>query len=444
MQLYQNKGGVPKDSTDSPGSAAELAELLEAEIAAGRLAPGDRLLPIREAAESMSLAPNTVATAYRRLADRGVVISRGRAGTFVLDRPPLGVHRSPVVPFGSVDLASGGPDPRLLPDLEPYVVHRGPSSSYIDPPILPELVEAGTRWLAGQGYDARRLIVTSGGLDAIERVLVAHLRPGDVVAVEHPGWSAVIDLVSALGMRTVGIAIDDRGMRPADLAERLASVDAVVVTPRAQNPTGAALDEGRRDALLEVLQARPEVLVVEDDHAGPIAGTPLHALSPGRRRWAFVQSVAKALGPDLRLALVAGDDLTLDRVSGRFGIGPGWVSRVLQGAVASMMSDPRIERRLTDAADEYTVRREALTSALVEAGVRSVTGRSGLNVWALVGSEEGAVAAAADEGFVVRGGGAFSADEPAIRITVSNLALDDIPRIVAAVTGRGHAGRRLV
>ena len=439
MLLYRDK-----DSTEFPTSAVALAESIEADIAVGRLAPGDRLPAIRELADSLSLAPNTVAAAYRRLADRGVVVSRGRAGTFVLDRPPIGVHRSPVVPPGSVDLASGGPDPRLLPDLEPYVFHPGPSSSYVDPPILPELLDAGTHWLAAQGYDASRLTITSGGLDAIERVLVAHLRPGDAVAVERPGWSAVTDLVSALGMRSVGVGIDDRGMRPADLAERLPAVDAVVVTPRAQNPTGAALDADRRHALLEVLRARPDVLVVEDDHAGPIAGAPLHALSPGRRRWAFIQSVAKALGPDLRLALVAGDDLTLDRVSGRFGIGPGWVSRILQSAVAAMMSDPQIGQRLTDAANEYSLRRNALASALAEAGVRSVTGRSGLNVWAHVGSEEGAVIAAADEGFVVRGGSAFSATQDAIRITVSNLTMDDIPRLVAAVIGRGEPGRRLV
>lgn len=439
MLLYHDKG-----STELPTSAVDLAESIESEVAEGRFARGDRLPAIRELADSLSLAPNTVAAAYRRLADRGVVVSRGRAGTFVLDRPPIGVHRSPAVPVGSVDLASGGPDPRLLPDLEPYFVHRGPSSSYIDPPILPELVEAGTRWLERQGYEARRVTITSGGLDAIERVLVAHLRPGDAVAVERPGWSAVTDLVSALGMRSVPVDIDDRGMLPADLADRLPAVDAVVVTPRAQNPTGAALDGDRRDALLEVLRAKPDVLVVEDDHAGPIAGSPLHALGPGRRRWAFIQSVAKALGPDLRLALVAGDGLTLDRVSGRFGIGPGWVSRILQSAVAAMMSDPQISQGLTDAADEYALRRDTLRRALVEGGAAFATGRSGLNVWAGVGSEEGAVIAAADEGFVVRGGSGFSATQNAIRITVSNLTMEDIPKLVAAVTGRGDPGRRLV
>lgn len=435
--LYQDKHSTIAET------AVELTERIETDISRGRIDRGDRLPSIREMAETLSLAPNTVAAAYRRLADRGVVVSRGRAGTFVLDRPPLAVHRAPSIPPGSVDLASGTPDPRLLPSLDRFVIHAGPSTSYIDPPVLAELSAAGLQWLAAQGLDSHRLTVTSGALDAIERVLSAHLRPGDAVAVERPGWSAVTDLVAALGLRAVGIEIDDAGMVPAALAARLNGVDAVIVTPRAQNPIGAAVDAGRRDELADVLATADDILVIEDDHAGPIAGAPLHPLGR-RRRWAFVQSVAKALGPDLRLALVTGDDLTLDRVSGRFGIGPGWVSRILQHAVAAMMADHDVTSLLEEAAAEYGSRRKALVEALKEAGSTGATGRSGLNVWTAVGSEDSAITGAADVGFIVRGGATFGSSNPAVRITVSNLDREDIPRLVAALTGRGDVGRRLV
>lgn len=439
MELYQDK-----DSTGAPTTAAELSDRIEAEIAAGRLDGGERLPPIRDMAALLSLAPNTVAAAYRRLADRGVVVTRGRAGTFVLERPPLGAHRSPVVPPGAIDLASGGPDPRLLPELDRFLVHPGPSSSYNDPALLPQLEEAGTAWLARQGFHPDRLVVTSGGLDAIERVLVAHLRPGDAVAVERPGWSAVTDLISALGMRSVGVTVDDRGMSPESLASRLPGVAAVIVTPRAHNPTGAAVDGARRTELAAVLDERPEVLVVEDDHAGPISGVELASLGGGRPRWAFIQSVAKALGPDLRLALVAGDDLTLDRVSGRFGLGPGWVSRILQGAVAAMMVDPEVGTLLERAAEEYSARRKALVGALRGHGLEGAAGRSGVNVWTPVGSEEAVTTAVAEAGFVVRGGSGFRASEPAVRITVSQLETGDIPRLVPLIAGRGLPGGRAV
>ena len=52
-------------------------------VAAGRLAPGDELPPIRALAEQLVINPNTVARAYRELEVAGVVEKRGTTGTFV-------------------------------------------------------------------------------------------------------------------------------------------------------------------------------------------------------------------------------------------------------------------------------------------------------------------------------------------------------------------------
>ncbi len=439
MVLYQDKY-----SSDLPASAAHLAERIEADVASGDLVGGDRLPSVRELAGIVSLAPNTVATAYRRLADRGVVVSRGRLGTFVLERPPLGQYAAPVVPPGSIDLASGNPDVRLLPDLAPHLPGSGPSSLYTDPPVVPELQDAARTWLADQGVCSDRVAITSGALDAIERVLFAHLRAGDVVAVERPGWSAVSDVVRALGMRVVGIDTDDRGMVPDSLGERLGAIDAVVVTPRAQNPIGSAFDDDRRRDLARTLSARPEVLIIEDDHCGPVSGSELITLGRDRRRWALVQSMAKTLGPDLRLALVTGDDLTIDRVVGRFGIGPGWVSRILQLTVASMLSDSGVASLLNRAEESYRTRRESLVDGLRRSGIPGATGRSGLNVWVPVVSEQSAIDAAAGAGFTVRAGAPFAAQTPAVRITVSNLDSEDIPALVRVLCEPATPGGRLV
>ncbi len=439
MTLYQDKY-----SSHPPDSASDLAERIEADVAGGDLVGGERLPSVRQLADIVSLAPNTVATAYRRLADRGVVVSRGRLGTFVLERPPLGHYAAPAVPPGSIDLASGNPDVRLLPDLGPHLPRSGRSTLYTDPFVVPELHDAARAWLAGQGVSSDRVAVTSGALDAIERVLAAHLRAGDMVAVERPGWSAVTDVVRALGMRVVGIDTDDRGMIPDSLGERLGSLDAVVVTPRAQNPLGSAFDDERRADLARTLSANPEVLVIEDDHCGPVSGSELITLGRGRRRWALVQSMAKTLGPDLRLALVTGDDMTLDRTVGRFSIGPGWVSRILQLTVASMLSDSGVASLLNRAEQSYRSRREALVDGLRRSGIHGATGRSGLNVWVPVVSEQSAIDAAAQAGFAVRAGAPFDSRTPAIRITVSNLDLDHIPTLVGVLCEPATPGGRLV
>src|SRR6476659_1884693 len=54
-------------------------------IAAGRLACGEELPPIRALAERLIINPNTVASAYRDLEHAGLVVKRSTTGTFVAD-----------------------------------------------------------------------------------------------------------------------------------------------------------------------------------------------------------------------------------------------------------------------------------------------------------------------------------------------------------------------
>src|SRR2546421_689958 len=104
------------------------------------------------------------------------------------------------------------------------------------------------------GIPADSLCAVSGALDGIERVIQAHLRPGDFVAVENPGYAALFDLLRAHGLSLRGVALDERGMRPAELRAALASgARAAIITPRGQNPTGAELDATRARELRAVL-----------------------------------------------------------------------------------------------------------------------------------------------------------------------------------------------
>src|SRR5206468_460557 len=231
------------------------------------------------------------------------------------------------------------------------------------------------------------LAVVGGALDGIERVLQAHLRPGDRVAVEDPGYVAVFDLLAALGLAPEPVAVDETGPVPDDLARALrAGAAAFVLTPRAQNPTGAALDAARARELRRVLGRHPDVLVVEDDHAGPVAGVPALSVCHARERWAHVHSVSKSLGPDLRLAILAGDATTVARVEGRQSVGTGWVSHLLQDIVLALWSDPATNTCLRRAAEAYTARRDKLLRALAAHGIPA-QGRSGLNVWIPVPEE---------------------------------------------------------
>lgn len=66
----------------------QLRAQLAVMVAAGHLEPGTRLPTVRDLAQELALAPGTVARTYRELERDGVVVGRGRRGTFVSDEPP--------------------------------------------------------------------------------------------------------------------------------------------------------------------------------------------------------------------------------------------------------------------------------------------------------------------------------------------------------------------
>ncbi|MGW6212948.1 aminotransferase class I/II-fold pyridoxal phosphate-dependent enzyme [Streptomyces sp. NPDC055109] len=430
--------------------AADIAASVERAVGSGELEPGQLLPPMRELAERLGVNPNTVAAAYRTLRERGVIETAGRRGSRVRSKPvTTGREYLRVeVPEGVRDLAHGNPDRALLPGLAEAFAVAGRESDlhpvqYGEDPVEPELGRVARADLDADGVPEGLVVVTSGSLDAIERVLAAHLKPGDAVAVEDPGWGSVFDLAPVLGLRTVGVGVDDEGPLPDDVRRALAGgARALIVTDRAQNPTGAAVTAARARALRSVLAEYPETLLVEDDHGHRIVDVPLHPLAGVTRHWAFVRSAAKAYGPDLRLAVLTGDAVTVDRVHGRQRLGPGWVSRLLQRAVVHLWTSGAVD--VVAVSDAYGRRRDALISALEARGV-AAHGRSGMNVWIPVPDETGAVARLLHAGWAVAPGARFRMSAPpGIRITVSPLGLDDMEPLadaVAAAVGPGPARR---
>jgi DNA-binding transcriptional MocR family regulator len=364
-----------------------------------------------------------------------VVETAGRAGTRVRARPPLQprqARRLPVPP-GALDLSKGDPDRRLLPHLGDALRRLGGDPvGYAAAGPLAELLDLARERLAP--LKAPALTITGGALDGIERALTAHLRPGDRVAVEDPGWANLLDLIAALGLTPVPVPVDDDGPTEPGLRAALAGgVQAVVVTARAQNPTGAAVGRTRAAALRALLRHHRDVLVVEDDHAAELSLVPLHPLAGATGSWAFVRSVSKPYGPDLRLAVVAGDEVTVARIEGRMRVGAGWVSTLLQRLVVDLWSDPSTPGLIRDAAAGYASRREALLAALRSRGL-AAHGRTGINVWVPVADETAALARLRDEGYAVAPGSLYRiAAPPGLRITISPLDPSQLEPLADAV-----------
>ncbi|WP_327268237.1 aminotransferase class I/II-fold pyridoxal phosphate-dependent enzyme [Streptomyces sp. NBC_01218] len=428
------------------GRAADIAASVERGVSSGALLPGVALPPMRELAVELGVNPNTVAAAYRILRERGLIETDGRRGSHVRAKPAT-LAREAIrteLPPGVRDIATGNPDPALLPSLTEALAaaarrYAGRQGRYGDEPVVPELEDAARAAFGADGLPDGPVALASGALDAIERLLSAHLRPGDAVAVEDPGWAGLLDLIPAMRLKVLPVALDDDGPLPESVAAALGrGARALIVTDRAQNPTGAVLTAERATALRELLAHHPDVLVIDDDHGHAIVHQPLHTLAGATRSWASVRSVAKAYGPDLRLALFTADRVTADRVQGRFQLGPGWVSKLLQYAVVDLWE--RGTHDTAAVARSYGTRRDALIAALGERGV-AARGRSGLNVWVPVADETGAVARLQAAGWAVAPGARFRvASSPAVRLTVSQVDVSEMERLADAVADAVRPG----
>jgi DNA-binding transcriptional MocR family regulator len=430
-------------SLESGAGAGAIAAGIENAIAEGRLAPGARLPTVRDLAAQLEVSPATVAAAYRTLSQRGLVSGNRRAGTAVAAQPPLRVRGAQPLPANARDLATGNPDPALLPPLGAALASVDPRHKLYGGPVkLPALVELAEADFAADGIGGS-LAVVGGALDGIERVLQIQLRPGDQVAVEDPSWPRINDLVQALGLIPVPVRIDRRGLVPGALARALErGAKAVIATPRGQNPTGAMLDADRAGQLRELLGAHPDVVVIEDDYVAAVAGAPYVGLHEASPRWVVIRSVSKVLGPDLRVAPMLGDPLTTSRVEGRQLLGAGWVSHLLQQIVARIWAAAETAVLLARAERAYAQRRAALVDALASRGIVGY-GDTGLGVWVPVADELAVVPQLLDRGWAVSPGERYRfGSPPGIRITTTDLepgearalaaAIDEITRAAAA------------
>jgi DNA-binding transcriptional MocR family regulator len=352
----------------------------------------------------------------------------------VAHQPPLRIAGGPALPASTRDLASGNPDPALLPPLAPALASLDPGHKLYGGPIkLARLVELAEADFEADGIGGD-IAVVGGALDGIERVLQTQLRPGDRVVVEDPSWPRIADLILALGLIPEPVPVDRRGLVPAPLERALRlGARAVIATPRGQNPTGAALDRERADRLREVLGEHPDALVIEDDFVGAVAGAPYFALHGVNAAWAVIRSLSKVLGPDLRVAPLAGDRLTVSRVEGRQLLGAGWVSHLLQQTAANLWGSAATRKLLARVERTYAERRAGLVEALAGRGIVA-QGDSGLGVWVPVAEEAAAVQQLLERGWAVSPGERFRFDSPpGIRITTTDLRWGETGQLATAL-----------
>lgn len=407
-------------------SAAEIFDSVRAQVQAQQLLPGQGLPPVRELAAQLDVNRNTVAAAYKRLVAAGIATAQGRRGTTIRGQGP-GEQEGALPDSPLVDLASGNPNPAWLPDLSAALRARPYRPRLYGEPLINAGLEAHARaWFAPDCPASFEIDLAHGAVDAIERLLGALLVPGDKVAVENPCFLSSINLLRVAGLQAAGVPVDAEGMQAQALDAALAKgARAVILTPRAHNPTGCNLSARRARALSRVLAKHPHAVVILDDHFALLSNAAYHSVLPaGPRRWALVRSLTKALGPDIRMALVASDEATSRQLRLRLASGTNWVSHLLQDMAETTLGSPEAARLMRRAGKDYALRRKRLEDALDGQGIACLAGGDGLNLWVPLATDDQAVARAlARRGWLVRHGQAFGVRDavPGLRITLSEI-----------------------
>jgi DNA-binding transcriptional MocR family regulator len=421
-----------------------IAGALSRAIRSGDIAPGDRLPTVRDVAAELGVSPATVSAAWQALRRTGLVVARGRAGTFVRDAP--GSWLSPRqrelvggVPGGlALDLSRGTPDPALLPDLGPAlhrVSQRAGTLAYQEEPVLPTLHDV---LAASWPYAAEAITVVDGAMDGIMRTLELVVSYGDRVVLESPGFPPFFDLVESLGAEVVPVALDSAGMTTDSLRQALdAAPVAVVLQPRAHNPTGVAMTRDRAQQLVRLMKRHPSDVpwLLEDDHSSGISGSPDVSLGTWLPdRVVHLRSYSKSHGPDLRIAALGAPSALVDRIVARRMLGPAWTSRMLQTILFDLLTSSQSLDEVSDARRQYLARQRTLVDALGAHGL-SLAVPDGINLWLPVRDERSALLALSASGIRVAGGTPFVAAGEAgfVRVTSGLVPPADAAQVAAAL-----------
>lgn len=393
---------------------AQLERELRDAIRSGRLRAGAKLPPSRVLAEELEISRGVVVEAYSQLVAEGYLVARSGDGTRIASglarQPPASPASSASAVRIRYDLRSGIPDLSFFPRREWQSAMSTTLRELPDVALnygsrrgLRQLRTALSSYLGrvrAAVADPEHVFITAGATHAMS-IVWQSLRQRGVqrVAVEDPAWPAIPQTVAQAGLEAVPVRVDHHGLDIGEL-ER-AEVDAVVLSPAHQYPTGTVLAPERRAQLIAWAR-RHGTLVVEDDYDAeyrygrvPIAS--LQGLAPDCV--AYIGTASKTLAPSLRLGWVLVPSHLIGDLAAQHGVARAVPSVLMQATYATLLDRGDIDRHLRRTRRRYHARRNVLIAALSEripqASVGGTAAGLHLIAWLPEESDETAIADAA-------------------------------------------------
>lgn len=381
----------------------DLTREIAGQIHDGTLPGSTRLPTIRDFARAAAISPSTVAQVWDSLRQDGLIETRRRGGSVVT--APY-ARPQPVVAgpgrWSQTDLSVGAGDPGLFPPLDAALLAglkmsglpRSAGTHAIQP-----LIDAAVRtW----PFAPEMWTTAGGGVEGNLLAISAAFGDAALVAVEQPTNPRTILSLRALGIRAVGVAWDSEGPELTALHRALEQgATGFIYQPRAHLPLGRHVNARRAQQMGDLLDAYPAVTIVEDDGFGELTRAPLASLGsrfPGRTL--FVRSYCKAIGADMRMCILAGAADLVERVRNARSHGTGINSRILQGAMAWLLTESSARARFAEAAATYSRRRKLMTRSLRSHGIALEDGE-GPVIWLPVPDEAAALTQLAARGLLL-------------------------------------------
>ncbi|WGD54454.1 PLP-dependent aminotransferase family protein [Bradyrhizobium sp. CB1650] len=292
-----------------------IVDAMEADIAAGRLVRGQQLPTQRALAKALDIDLTTVTRAYTEARRRGILEARVGQGSFVsetsarraIDLPhPVAIDLSMNVPPHPLEAQL---DERIIAGLEAIRQQSGLTAflNYQPPGGSAHEREVAARWMRARVPHAHadRLVIFPGAQTVLFNLLAHLARPGDVVLTEALTFPGIKAAAAQLGVRLVGVTMDEGGILPDALAKacRAHKPKAVYLIPTLHNPTTATLSDERRNAIARIIRDADTVLI-EDDAYGLLdrSASPIANLIPERTYLAT--TLSKCIAPALRVAFL--------------------------------------------------------------------------------------------------------------------------------------------
>ena len=239
-----------------------------------------------------------------------------------------------------------------------------------------------SKWLRRRGLVASPgdLMLTHGGQHALAACFQALSRPGDTILCEEWTYTGIRRLAELAHVKLQGVAMDDEGLEPSALTNKLKETGAglVICTASVQNPTTATMSLPRRKAIVAAC-ASAGAHLIEDDIYGILSGEgepPLAALDPDRI--VHISSVSKCIAPGMRLGSLLAPERLLAPLANAL-VAMQWTAPAFWAEMFDFMLESGLAERCVSAHRKEAHRRLELYREVV--GVTTSTTLPSYHVW---------------------------------------------------------------